>query len=119
MRTLATLVALIPLVACDDGGNNVDCDAMAVASVQVEVVDDQGDPVPDATGSFTTQAGLSGDCESLSGELVCGWEVGGTMDITIRADGFVDAEEQVDIEEGECHVVTEFLTVALVPSDEH
>lgn len=114
-------LAALGLTACLGGmgapGIGVDCTAMAVASVQLTVVDEAGQPVADAVARFDSGEGLE-DCESWEpGEFVCGWEREGRIDVFVEAPGYAPAEATVDVQADVCHVQTETLLVELEPVD--
>jgi hypothetical protein len=108
-RTLLTLTALA-LTACE---GEVICTTEARASVNVTVVTIDGDVISNATGTFSSAAGDSGECESIGDGLACGWEVEGVITVTITADGFETVEQTVTVEKDACHVIAESIEVEL------
>lgn len=99
--------ACIPVIG--DGG--IDCDAMAVASVMVRVASADGTEIIGADVSIVGEEA----CESHDGgsTFVCGWERSG--DLTIRADaiGYSEAEQDVFVPQGQCHVETQQIVITL------
>lgn len=91
------------------------CDLMAVASLNVTLVDIDGIDITEADVSFSTDGGGTfAPCdEAIVGEWVCGYEVAG--DITVRAEsvGYTAAEQTVTIAEDECHVIGQDLQLTL------
>jgi len=101
----------------DTGG--VDCDLMAVASVQVSLVDSEGAPFS-SEASVTYDIGEGPvDCEGeLDGVVVCGWEVAGPMHIVAEAEGFGTAEVDIVVESDICHVITGQVELEMLPVSE-
>lgn len=120
MRTPILTVALpLVLTACIGGqigvGDGFDCDLMAVSSVQVELVDPDGNPVldPEAEVRFE-HLGSSQDCERMDeNTFVCGWEIAGHFDLFADALGYAPAEASTEVISDVCHVETEFVTMTL------
>jgi len=118
---LSSLMALaVALTGCpdkdggSDTGGDINCDAMAVASVQVTLVDQDGAPIT-AESTVTYDAG-SGEvaCEPMpDGVVVCGWEVAGPMHIVAEAEGYGSAEADVVVESDVCHVITAHIEMEL------
>ena len=116
-------LALGAIAACDtecdqDGQGPAVCTDEAVTSVLLTLEDDGGGAVSDATVSYSVDGSATAPCdEGSQGTYFCGAEQLGCFRITVAADGFdpVDAEIVVD-DSDECHVLTEELTLFLVPS---
>jgi hypothetical protein len=106
------MLLLLALAGCDVGP--ADCTMIAVWSVTVHVVDEAGDPVPDAVGTFTVDGGAPADCEALGdGTLACGAEQDGVIAVHVTAPFFQPADVVATVGSDECHVITEDLTVTL------
>jgi hypothetical protein len=114
MRTL--LPALLPIAfafACEARPTDPrPCDTSAALSVSLAVTDASGAALPSATARWTAATG-SDDCQRSGAELLCGWEVAGTMTIVVSAPGHATKTVQVAVPQGECHVVPQHQTVAL------
>jgi hypothetical protein len=111
------LLLLLPLTACPSLGGETNCTTEARASVQLTVEDEAGSPIPDASLTWTEPDGVPTTCENMSaGEYVCGWEAAGELTIEVTATGFDTQQFGVTVGEDECHVITEMVTVTLVPS---
>ena len=118
-RVLACLIAglsVAPLAACNEP---VNCTADARTSLILTVVDaDTGDPVTTAEVAFT----IDGDgpfqpqWQEAGAKFPLGMEAAGTFEVTVTAEGYMTLVEQFEIDEDECHVITEEATVELVPS---
>lgn len=96
------------------------CTDLAAASVTAYVVDAEGNPIPEATATFTVDGGAVQDCESFTdGTYICGWEQAGTIAVTIEAEGFVAATQEVTVgmDAEECHVEQQILDFTLEPVD--
>ncbi|MCB9795619.1 MAG: hypothetical protein H6741_23190 [Alphaproteobacteria bacterium] len=111
---------LISLLTACTGWNsqNVDCDLMAVASVNVELSAEEGGDIEEAEVTWSVDGGEPQPCETWDpGIWVCGWEVAG--DITVTADGwgFAPVSETVFIEQDTCHVVPQWIELELPPVD--
>ena len=119
IAAILTLSALLP--ACGDF-NQTFCTAEARASVQVNVVDPQGNPQRDARVTFTLDGGpeqqalcngseqTQGNCDSW----VTGYEQPGDYVITATsADGQRTARQSVSVTEDECHVQSQTVTLTL------
>ena len=93
----------------------VDCTAEAVASVLLEVVDEEGVPIPDATATWSSLDGDTDaqDCVSHAEGLVCGYEVAGQIELEASAPGYASETYEVTVEEDECHVITESVSLTL------
>jgi hypothetical protein len=106
------------LVACLPGP--VACTDEARASVQVTVVDNNGDAPTNAAVTFQPANGQEAPCDSsgeASNEFTCGFEVSGDITIRATADGLQPAQQVVTVGETAdgCHVETEQVTITLSP----
>jgi len=112
-NALALALALaVPLSACVEQP----CDEIFIPALSVSVVDDQGDPVEEATVTFVLDGDASGDCiEDGVGVYVCGSE-GGDYVISVEAEGFEDASTMVTVEADACHPQTEDPEIVLTPA---
>lgn len=85
-----------------------DCDASAAVSVSVEV---EGPEDPTVTYEHE---GVEAACQSWpDGTWACGYEVAGEILVRAEADGWEPAEATVVVEQGECHVVGESVTLTM------
>jgi hypothetical protein len=104
------------LVACsdkddpddgDDTGQATECTKEARASYQLTLLDEDGSGITDASVAFSVEDRGEASCEGWEeGEWVCGWEVEGSLHITIDADGYSSEEFDVVVTADECHVET-------------
>ena len=104
----------LALTACDLG---MACDLSASASAQVHPVDDTGAPV----GVEGVEWRLEGEsafapADCVGGETPCdtyvaGWEASGGMEIQVV--GCPESAVSVTIDQGECHVVTQDVDLAV------
>lgn len=106
------LLGLIFAVACEE---ELDCTTIAVASVNLSVVDFDGQPVPDASASYVVDGQDPQACESVLDGFICGWEVAGTFTVTASAPGYQEATGEVTVGADECHVIPESLELVLEP----
>jgi len=90
---------------------------MAAASVTVSVADEEGAAVADATVRFSVDGGDFSSCDSVGDSWACGWEVAGDITIEVAAPGFETQTASAQIEDGECHVVSQSLDIILLPID--
>lgn len=113
----AATLSLSALVACEE----TECTLEAAGSVNVTVEDELGDPIVDATVTYSTDEVTDEACENMGGEnvWVCGWEVDGDITVTASAEWHDTAEETVTVEltEDGCHVVPEAITLSLLMLD--
>lgn len=120
MPRLLALLALAPLLpACALG---TECDASLAYSVSIRVVDEAGRNVPDAQVRYSLNGGPEQRAECVEfplGDGVCGgWAAGQeeTGDFVIKAtsaDGARQAEGQVSVGDGRCHVDSKQLQLTL------
>ena len=81
------------------------CTEIAMASVNVTLVDELGERVAGADVQYTVDGGASDACEEQNaGSYACGWELAGHFQITTNATGYDTDVFEVDVTEGECHV---------------
>lgn len=105
------------LTACP-GPKQRDCDLMAVASVNVELLTEDGGEPEEVELTWSVDGGDAQPCESFSpGEWVCAWEVAGELTIHADAWGYGEVTERVTVEEDVCHVIPEQLTLTLPELD--
>ena len=113
LTTGAVLGAALLLTACDEP---IACDAMARASITLDVVDESGTAIEDATATFTLDGGDIQDCDDMgSGSFVCAWEQTGDFEITVDAWGYDPTIIQQTITADECHVQGEAIEAVLMP----
>ena len=110
MRQLPFFLLLLPLLAACPAG--VDCDTSAAYSANVTVLDENGDAIDDADVAYAVNGNVT-DCDAVEGGWACGAEVAGEMTIIARKPGYFEATELLDIEQGECHVVAQDVTLQL------
>ena len=104
---------LLALVGCDRPIQA--CPAIAQSSVQIDLTDADGAPIPAANVQFSVDGGATQDCESWDdGTYVCGWEQVGEFVISIEADGYepIEVEATVDGYDG-CDLDSQLLDVQL------
>lgn len=106
--------------ACGD--DSVACTEIAVASVQVKVVDASNTVVMDAQVTFTLDGGPVEEAQCAvppvsgggCGEWITAYERAGTFVVTAKsADGMKTASQTVLVEKDACHVITESITLTL------
>lgn len=110
---LAAVLALSGLAACEA---TEDCTDIAIASVQLTLVDaSTGEAIEDATATYVA-GDRSGECETWDpGVWTCGYEIEGTFEITATAEGYAPRTGTVTVGGGRCHVRSESLEIALSP----
>ncbi len=104
------------LTACD-GGEPLACDTMAAYSTTLTIVDADGADIPDVAVTYAVDGVEVGACDAFGGTWSCGVEVAGLFAITAGAPGFADQTVEVDVAQGECHVVGELVELTLEPLD--
>lgn len=112
MSRFITLAALL-LTACEE---ETMCTEEARASIQFTISDGSGNPVDNASATFTPEGGAETDCDALTeggASFTCGYEVEGSITIKVTADGFQPFEDTIEVSADECHVITEELAVTL------
>lgn len=117
-RSVVVVLAALGAAACDDEPSPVVCTAIAVAALNVTVVDAATSaPLCDAEvvasdGSFRETLmpfPTGGDCR-YSGPF----ERAGTYTVTVRRSGYLDGSRTgVRVDRDECHVIPVALTVRL------
>lgn len=113
MKRYSIIALIAGIVGCEP--INPSCTEQAVASVQLQLRDDAGEMITDASVSFSAAGIAEEDCERIDDVFVCGWEVEGQLDIHVEADGFEPQDFSVDVDADECHVITESITRTLEP----
>lgn len=104
------------LAACD-GGEPLACDASAAYSTTVNVVDADGADIPDVVVTYAVDDVEFGACDTFGGTWSCGVEVAGHFAITASAPGFTDQTVEVDVAQGECHVLAAQVALTLEAAD--
>lgn len=129
-KTLAIVPILslaFTLSACEEV---VECTDLAAASVNIQIVDVDGNPMVPTSVTYTVDGGAEQEAECVNEpctEWVAGWEVEGDFEITVSYEE-VDPEDElcswsdsvtesvsVGLTEDECHVDGEVLEVTLDP----
>lgn len=125
---LLLIASSLLLPACSDGsddtgspGDPINCTLEARSSVSVKVISLMGEPVLDATVTYSVDGGLEEDAECVSTaaaggceDWVAGWERVGTFVIkAVSADKTSEAEETVVVTKDECHVIGQTLTLTI------
>ena len=104
-------------VACKDkagdSGGDISCDTSASASVNVVVTDTLAAPLTGASVTWALEGGEPALCEAFGTQFACGWEVAGTLTITASAPGYLSQSQDVVVEQGQCHVESQNLTLRL------
>ena len=93
--------------------SEVACDLMAVSSVTVTLAAEGGGDLSAATVTYTVDGAEPVACDALDGVWVCGYEVAGVLTIRAEAEGYDPVEQDVTVEAGECHVVSEQVSLTL------
>ncbi len=122
MRITSVLAVSAVLSACSPLPGQGFCTLEARASVQVTVVDARGTPQPDARVTFTLNGSpelqalcngsqqAQGNCDTW----VTGYEQPGEYVITATsADGQRTVRQSVSVDEDDCHVETQTVTLTL------
>ncbi len=94
----------------------LNCTDEEIPSVQVNVVDDQGQSIPtaDVVWNIASEDDAPEPCDPVGGGgWVCGYEVAGELQIDVSAAGFQPSSTLVTVTADECHVITELLDVVL------
>ncbi len=115
------LMVPLALVACES--DELACDASAMASVTLSVVDAEGEPVAPTSLTYSIDGGEEREADCMDGDCstaVAGWEEPGefliiasyeaqTEDPCCWYSDYVSAT--VTVEAGECHVDTQALEI--------
>ena len=97
-------------------GENL-CTTEIIFSVNVQILDETGQPVADATPTYSVDGGEEQACEDDgTGGYNCGEDQSGEITVHVSLDGYEDEEASVTVEADECHVITESLEIQLVAS---
>ena len=110
---LGLALALTLSTACAEQ----DCTAIYIPAMSVEVVDDQGDPIEDASVIFAHEDGEeAGEClgDGASGRS-CGSQAG-EYTVTAQAPGYGESSLMVTVEADGCDLLTEDVELVLSPS---
>lgn len=95
----------------------VECTDLAAVSVSLTLENQNGESVAGADVRFSADGSAEEPCTEFDvGTYTCGYEVEGELTITIGADGYEPASISVTVGADECHVITEEVTVVLVPA---
>lgn len=101
-------MVLLAVFGCVLPNPGKECDTSAAVSVSVTVVG------PTEATVTWEQDGVETACDAWpDGSWSCGYEVAGDVTIRVTAEGYVDHEEVVTVEQGECHVVGRAITVTM------
>lgn len=113
-----TLSALVSACGGGDLGDGlVVCTTEARTSVLVTVVDQVGAPLPGVTVSYRVDGGAaqSQPCD-VSGACPLAFEVSGVFTFTASKLGYTSPSRTVTVKRDACHVVTERVTLTLIPA---
>lgn len=97
----------------------IPCTDEVVPSILLTLVDEAGDPLTAATGSWaqwgvTDEDGPLSGCEIFDADrLVCGWEQAGSIDLTAGRIDHYGVAQTVVVEADDCHVITEEVELPL------
>jgi hypothetical protein len=109
----AAVLVLLALEACSD------CDKKVYASVGLDVRDEGGDPVLEATARYRVDGGDWAPCDDNSSAqdswFVCGWDEVGAFDLEVSAPGFATWTLSVMVEPDGCHARSLGYDVVLLP----
>lgn len=117
--TLASLTLALAAPGCDfPGPGGTACTDIAVASLSLQVVDAQtGDPVPMPIITFTVDGDgeVREPVEDFGGDFVLAYEETGTFEVTVAAEGYLEAGRTYDIvmDEDGCHPVGQLDVIEL------
>ena len=118
LLALSLLGAVVVVASACDGVGGAACTDLAAFSVTATVEDADGNPVDDAAVVFSDDGAAEVACQFLAdGQYACGTEVEGSIVVTARKAGFVDAESSaldVALDDDGCHVVGKAVTLTLV-----
>jgi hypothetical protein len=108
---MRSLLFLALLAGCP--GSEVACDLMAVSSVTVDLVAEDGGDLSGATVTYVVDGADPVPCDAFDGSFACGYEVAGVLTIRAEAEGYDAIEQDVTVEQDVCHVVTEQLSLTM------
>ncbi|MFW6040040.1 MAG: hypothetical protein ACOC9N_03075 [Gemmatimonadota bacterium] len=122
-RALGTLVLVTLSTGCDLVSAPV-CTTSVEPGIVVEVYHaDTGEPAAEGArgrvrdGTFSDSLWVHGARDGRLHSLAGAWERAGTYEVEVVKEGFLTwTREDVEVEEGECHVRTVELRADLVPS---
>ena len=118
----AALVGVLSVTGCGGGEEEQVCDASAAVSVAITVVDQDGAQVPEAVVTWSVDGGEPQNADCMNDVCFAGYEVAGEFTITATYDWTSDdgccwasdtATANVTVEQGECHVVGQSVTLTL------
>lgn len=110
---LALLLSTLSLAACEDP---VECTGLAVAAVNVTVLDDGGLEVPEVAVTFAVDGAAAESCEDMGGgSFACAFEQVGSIVVHAEAQGFNSDEETVVVvlDADGCHSVAQSVALTL------
>ena len=110
--------SLLLLTACSgDAGHDTACTELAAYAVWLTLTDaDSGTPLLDGTATYARDGGDPLACDPLGGgDLICGWEVSGTLTLSATAPGHATASQAVEVTRGPCHVRSQSTVLTLSP----
>jgi len=118
MRVLLAAAAM--LGACGGDEDRIEaiaCTTEVLTSVLLTVVDPINAPLPGVTATYRVDGGAtqSKACEP-NGTCAIGEEVSGVFSITASKAGYVPSSVAITVRRDECHVITERLTLTLLPT---
>lgn len=120
MRT-GLLVLAMMVTGCEEGfiigePGPIDCDAMVVFSVNIDVEDSLGAPMEDASGMYRANGGAEVECAPgiSRSQLMCGADEDGEIEVTVSAPDMVSVTESFTVQMAdECHVDPVSATIVL------
>ena len=112
------LAALVLSSACNDPFASGACTTEAVAGITVDLRRESGQTLPadDADGRAVDEHGEVAELEPFLDRLIGAVERAGTYTVTVAKPGFQSwVRKDVEVDEGECHVVPVRLEAVLSP----
>lgn len=89
-------------------------DDAILRSIRATITSAASMPLDNLLVQYGPPAGAMSDCqEEANGVWSCGDEEAGTFTVTASADGHQPASQEVTVEQGDCHVITEEISFAL------